>query len=149
MTAWTEAYLHLRYDPESLTPPTLNCRGLYLMIVRDRAGVALPDYGVSADALKWVRGIERERASGDWLEVEPGQERELDLVLMREIVGRGDYARPLALHCGCVVEPGRMIDISRAAGVRVTQFRDTPKKRANGTVRQSVIGIYRPQELAK
>lgn len=145
--AWTEAYLRFRYHPDSLAPPALNCRGLYLLIVQDRAGVALPDYEVSADRLAWVRGIERERQSGDWLAIEPGDERELDLVLMRDFVGRGDHVRPLALHCGCVVEPGRMIDIT-AMGVRVSQFRDTLRRKADGRVKHDVLGIYRPRVLA-
>jgi cell wall-associated NlpC family hydrolase len=143
---WTETYLALRYNADN-EAPGINCVGLYRLILREQAGVDLPVHVVTADRLSWTRGIERERQSDHWIAIEPGDERAFDLVLMRDVVGRGDFARLLALHCGCVVEPGRMIDIT-AAGVAVTQFRDTLRRRADSRVKHAVLGIYRPRRLA-
>ena len=143
---WTEHYLRLRYDPDD-EPPGLNCVGLYRLILKEQAGVWLPPHVMMSDRLAWTRAIERERQSDHWIEIPPGEERAFDLVLMRDVVGRGDFARMLALHCGCVVEPARMIDIT-AAGVAVTQFRDTSRRLANSRVKNAVLGIYRPVALA-
>jgi hypothetical protein len=155
---WSEKYISFRYA-DSFTPPALHCVGLFLTIVRDRRGIAIPHADVSAESLfPWARQFARERQSGDWIEVArmedhlrfmPGMvDRECDLVLMREIVGHGRRARGLALHCGTVVKPALMIDISADQGVKLKRYYDTPQAQAHGETKHAVLGVFRHRLVA-
>lgn len=145
---WTADYLRLIYRKGGREKPFVDCFGLYRVIVQERAGVVIPEHAASRSFLASKRALEAERAGGGWSEIEPGAERELDLVLMWGVTGRGRHARAVPLHCGCVVRPGLLIHIEDGVGVLVQQFRDTAATGAHPRVRERVLGIYRPEALA-
>lgn len=145
---WTRDYLRLAYEKGGLTRPRVGCWGLYRLIVGERRGVWLAEFaGVESD-LSIARTLKAEERAGGWRQVEDGAERELDLVLMRGMVGEGRETVLAPLHVGCVVGPGRMMHIQETDGVMIQQFRGTARALAHPNVVHRVLGVYRPEALA-
>ena len=156
---WFEPYFFFRYKEDGFEPPKLNCVGLSLYAIKDRAGIEIPREHVSASMLAFARGMDRAEKSPDWIKitssckngkiefVEGEQDRELDIVLFWELIGKGRKARPLGLHCGPVVLPGLVMDISEQ-GVFVRRYYPSPTERADGATARSVLGVYRHRFLA-
>ena len=90
-----------------------DCWGLLAMVYREQLGVALPsyrdDYQTLADADSVVSLIEGHM--GPWREVEAGQERAGDALLMT-IAGR-------PRHVGVIATPGLVLHIERGAGALI------------------------------
>lgn len=124
------------------------CFEFYRLLVKERKGVEIEEHSDADTWLATVRRLQREQRSGVWQLVLPGEERESDLVLMHGLFGRGLNARHLPIHCGYVTEPGRMLDLEDAAGVRHRFFRSTRTVRASLEVSTRVIGVYRHEALA-
>ena len=134
-------YIRLRFAIGGRERPAVDCWGLYRLIVGELRGVWLADYEGVESGLAIARTLRREE--GTWIRVATGAERPLDLVLMNGMAERG-----APQHVGCVLEPGRMIDIEETTGVMVRAFRDTERFRALPTVRHRVLGVFRPESLA-
>lgn len=154
---WTMDYLRLRYRKGGRQRPAVDCYGLYRVIVGERTGIWIEEGQDVMSATAIRRAMVRARRSAGWREIaavkdgalvfaEP--ERELDLVLMHGVVGRGRHAVAVPFHCGCVVKAGWMIDIEETNDVLIRPFRDVGNVRAHPTVRHRVLGIYRPEALA-
>jgi len=144
--SWTDGYLRLRFLMGGRARPAVDCWGLYRLIVGERAGVWLDEFGGVESYRAIARTVEAER--GGWRETAAGEERPLDAVLMRGLVGQGRQTVAVALHIGCVVEPGLMIDIDDGTGVMVRAFRSTPTRTAKVDVANRVIGIFRASAIA-
>lgn len=140
----------MQYRSGGRVPPMLDCYGLYRLIVQERAGVTVPLYE-SASGMVTPKTIIREMRTDRWQEIEVGQERELDMVLLWGIAGLTNprRARIVPMHCGCVVKPGFMLDIEDAGGVRLRVYRDIFGERAHSWVKSRVLGIFRPAALAE
>lgn len=138
----TGRYLRARFRLGGREMPFLDCWGLYRTIVGEATGVWLGEYqGVTSD-VAIARMLKREEVSGGWHPLgQDGAERPLDLVLMKGLVGAGRETATTRMHVGCVTRPGWMIDIEETNGVLVREFRRHP------TVRNRVIGVFRPEAL--
>jgi len=141
-------YLRLGFLMGGRARPAVDCYGLYRLIVGERLGVWIDEFG----GVETPYAIARTMASGGtrpgWLTVAAGDERPFDMVMMRGVVGEGRAARSAPLHVGCVIEPGRMIDIEETTGVMVRAYRDTARFSALPTVVNRVTGLFRPAVLA-
>lgn len=145
---WTEDYLRLAFLMGGRARPAVDCWGLYRLIVGERTGHWLDEYDGVDRPVGIARTMATETAGGAWLPVLPGHEQCFDMVMMRGSVGVGRAARPAPMHVGCVIEPGRMIDIEETTGVMIRAFRNTAHVAALPTVVARVTGIFRPAVLA-
>lgn len=145
---WTDDYLRLRFRAGGRVAPFVDCWGLYRLIVQARARVWLGEFSGVESPMAIARTMADETTGPNWVPVLFGEERELDMVMMRGAIGRGRAARPAPLHVGCVIAPGRMIDIEEVTGVMIRNYRDTAYSSALPTVAQRVTGIFRPIALA-
>ena len=142
-----QTYLRLKYREGGRERPLVDCWGLYRLIVGEERGIWLAEFAGQEVPLSIARTTQREVAGGDWIEIPAGEEQPCDVVLMTGLLGEGRATLSAAIHVGCVMEPGRMIDIEKAGGVRSRAFRTTPRLRALPAVANRVVGIYRPRRL--
>lgn len=108
----------------------LDCWGLLHLVYREARGIELPSY-----AEQYVTGSDREamarlirRELDAWQEIEAGQERVFDGVLMRE----GKFPR----HIGIVTSPGMVLHVSQGETSRIERYR-------TGLLANRVVGFYR------
>lgn len=143
-----EDYLRLRFAKGGRERPAVDCWGLYRLIVREGRGVWLAEFEGHDEPLRIARTAEREAAAGGWMKVQPGDERAFDAVLMTGLLGEGRSTLSAPIHIGCVVAPGKLIDIEETGEVKVRAFRTTSKLSARPEVANRVVGIFRPVALA-
>lgn len=152
----SRAYVTLSYKMGGRERPEVDCYGLYRLFVGEQFGEWLDDYSGHTSSVSITKKLVRERANGNWSEIarRDGErlvyktdERVGDLVLMRDVFGRGDRAIVVPFHCGVVVEDGIVMEILNVKGVLTRPFRDTLRHRAYATVVNRVIGVYRPAAL--
>jgi cell wall-associated NlpC family hydrolase len=144
---WTSNYLRLGFLMGGRERPAVDCWGLYRLIVGERLGTWLDEFGGVESPI----AIARTMATTDgpnWVRLQPGEDRPFDLVMMRGVVGEGRAARSAGLHVGCVIEPGKMIDIEETTGVMIRAYRNTSRFSAMPTVINRVTGLFRPAVLA-
>lgn len=140
-----ERYLRLGFAKGGRERPLVDCWGLYRLLVGEQTGIWLEDYAGTENLRLAARTARQEARHGlSWVPVPAGQERPLDAVLMTGLIA--GHAAPV--HIGCVIEPGRMIDIEETKGVMVRAFRSTSRFQASASVANRVRGIYRPVALA-
>lgn len=144
----TADYFDLRFKGAGRERPFVDCWGLYRLIVGETAGVWLAEFAGVAELRRTAGVVRDELVGGGWVPVAPGEERALDLVLMRGLVRDGSRVTAAPVHVGCVLAPGQLIDIEEVGGVRVRAFRNTARLLARPDVANRVIGIYRPEALA-
>ena len=143
----TADYFGLSFKRAGRERPFVDCWGLYRLIVGETAGMWLAEFAGVAELRRTAGVVRDELVGGGWLPVAAGDERALDLVLMRGIVCHGSRVTAAPVHVGCVVEPGKMLDIEEVGGVRVRAFRSTARVLARPDVANRVLGLYRPQVL--
>jgi hypothetical protein len=143
--SWTADYLRLRFKMGGRIRPEVDCWGLYRLIVGERKGIWLDEFGGNESRYAIARTMATEVPGSEWLPVTSGKEREFDMVMMRGLVGEGRGTVAAALHVGCVAEPGILIDIEETNGVMVRAFRGD---KARPEMRNRVLGIYRPAAVA-
>lgn len=106
-----------------------DCWGLSILVFRALAGIELPshadDYLTPSDREECAAVVRGERV--DWIEVQAGQERRLDLVLMRD------------WHVGIVERPGLMLHMPRRLTSRIEPYRYG---------RQGLVTFHRHRALA-
>lgn len=141
-------YLRLTYLAAGRTRPAVDCWGLYRLIVGETFDTWLGEFSGLEEPLAIAQATRREVAGPDWLPIAPGDERAGDAVLMTGLLGEGRATLRAPIHIGCVLEPGRLIDIEESGGVRVRAFRSTSKLRAQAEVASRVRGIFRPRALS-
>lgn len=143
-----ERYLRLGFAKGGRERPLVDCWGLYRLIVGESRGHWLGEFSGTVAPRTIARTARREAAQGEWLEIRPGQERPFDAVLMAGLIGEGAVVHSAPIHVGCVIEPGRLIDIEEGTGVMVRAYRNTSRFRASPAVANRVRGIFRPLVLA-
>lgn len=144
----TERYISLTFAAGGRERPLVDCWGLYRLIVGEATGIWLQEFEGTETLRAAARVARREQAnSAGWLPVVPGAERALDAVLLRSLVGSGARLAAAPVHIGCVVAPGRMIDIEEKGRVRVRAFRTTARASARPELANRVVGIFRPVAL--
>jgi hypothetical protein len=143
-----EAYLRLAFVNGGRARPAVDCFGLYRLVLGEQLGIWLDEFGTIDTPLAAARAIAAGTSGPGWNRVAIGTERAFDMVMMRGLVGTGRTARSLPLHVGCVLEPGRMLDIEATTGVMVREYRDTARFSALPTVLNRVLGIVRPVEIS-
>lgn len=140
---WASHYFGIPFIDRGVTRDGCDCWGLCRLVILEQTGLKLPKYpeiGCGATLAK-LRTILAAADGPDWIEIERGQERAFDLVLMRgqfEHEGR-KYSRPI--HVGIAVQPGMLMHIEQGSEVTIVGF-DHPR------IRRRITQIYRHHKLA-
>lgn len=108
---WTEAYIGVPFVPLGRDLAGWDCWGLVRHIVRQRAGIVLEPYTIAPGDLRRVAAaMDPAAIAADWSTIPQGEERELDVVVMRSIHDSGHAAE---MHVGLVVAPGRLLHVEQ------------------------------------
>lgn len=142
------SYLGLAYRPAGRERPAVDCWGLYRLILGEVFGLWLGEFSGLEAPLAIARTARHEAEAGEWLRLAPGEERAGDAVLMTGLLGSGRATLSAPIHVGCVLEPGRLIDIEATSGVLVRAYHATTRFRAAPEVANRVVGLFRPKALA-
>jgi len=139
---WAAEYVGIPFVDLGRDRAGVDCWGLALLILAERAGIELPslatDYRSEADAESVSAAIEAERTSGCWRRVEAGAEQPFDIVEMstptRLAAGGWTFA---PLHVGVVAAPGWMLHVERATAAVLVRYRE------DQAIRRRVLGFWR------
>lgn len=108
----------------------VDCWGLLFLVYRELRGIELPSYAeryvTGSDRVAMARLIAGEL--DDWQEIEAGEERTFDGVLMRE----GNFPR----HIGVVTQPGMVLHVFDGQTSRIERYR-------SGILANRIAGFYR------
>lgn len=136
---WAASYLHIPFVDRGLTHDGCDCWGLYRLIMLEQKRIELPawpDIPAGADAEKLDR-ILSEAEAPQWENVQTGQEREFDVVLMRGVIRVEDTKHMAPIHIGCVTSPNQLIQIERGSGVTIGNYKSHIK------IRRRIQAFYR------
>lgn len=143
----------LHYQDGGRERPGVDCFGYYRVLWEEVGGRHIDLFHDTNHTRAIRREIRRQLTSKAWIEIARMEgetlvfsqpERELDMVLMDGVIGRGEHTITVPFHCGAVTKAGWMTDMEIVNGVLHRPYRDTPIARAWATVRHSVLGVYRP-----
>ena len=130
MADWADEYVGLRYKAGGRNRSGLDCWGLVLLVLRERFGIDVPVYsGVTwsvATSADVARKIEQERVG--WTQIDAGQERPGDVILMR--------LRGYPIHVGIVLGDGMMLHAHDGADVTREPYQSVHW-------RHRIVGFYR------
>jgi cell wall-associated NlpC family hydrolase len=131
-----DRFVGIPYADKGRTIDGCDCWGLLRIVYRHFVIAELPSYSdqyvTAEDRVALARLIANEL--DPWEEIEPGSERSLDAVLMRE----GRFPR----HVGIVTEPGKLLHVSSDGICSVIErYRD-------GQLKNRVVGFYRYNQKA-
>lgn len=117
---WSADYIGLPWLARGAERSGVDCYGLVRLVYQERLGIALESFSdayVTAEERDEIAAlVAGARASDPWIEIEPGDEREMDVALFR--------CAGLASHIGIVVEPGLMLHVSAGHDSEVIRYRD-------------------------
>lgn len=144
-TKWAEEYLGIAFEDRGLTREGLDCWGLVRLILIEQCGIVLPEYsGIGAgETLQKFRTIRQEALRAEWTEIQPLNEKQYDVVLMRGQFSHEGTKHSRPIHIGCVVCPGTLVHIEMGSRVSVVNYRTHIK------VRSRVVSFYRHARLVQ
>lgn len=139
---WVRKYVGLPSRECGRGPSHFDCYGLAQRAYEIEKGIHLPAYSNISEEFADAAQQQIEAEKGNWLEVAPGSEREMDLVLCYKTFrqGKGYILRPL--HLGLVATPGLMLHAEGKIGACVEDYRDNP------VWQKRVAGFFRHRNLA-
>ena len=115
MTDWTADYVGLRYAPHGRTRDGVDCWGLVRLVMAEKRGLQLPDYGdgytAAEDRASVPQAIRRGLRDG-WRQLE---RPEPGALVVFAIGG-------LPMHCGIVVTPTRFMHVLRGIDVALERL---------------------------
>jgi cell wall-associated NlpC family hydrolase len=129
---WTREYVGLPKLHAGRSRDGIDCYGLVWLVYRDVLGLALP--GLAGEAMDATERAEIAAlinsgcAAAPWRPIDPGTEREFDMVVFR----RGK----LESHVGLVVAPGRMLHIVDVGQSHIGSY-------VEGPWRPRLVGFHR------
>lgn len=142
---WVNKYIGIPFVDLGRTCDGCDCWGLVRLVMKEHAQIDLPSlatsYGSETDHQKVFDEIERERSSGQWIEVLKGQEKPFDIVEMSsptQVKGKWSFQ---PLHVGILVAPWWLLHTERTVMSMLTRSSD-PK------IARRIIGFWRYYKLA-
>ena len=133
---WAEKYVSIQFRQDGRDRAGCDCWGLYRLILLERKGIELPLHPEQT-SLSQARRITEESESPLWKKLEPGQEQELDCILMRGQFMHEGRLRSRPIHIGCVLGQGLLIHTEVGAGTTIVSYAQSPM------IRNRVVGFYR------
>jgi hypothetical protein len=143
--AWVESYIGIRFADLGRDRDGCDCWGLVRLVIAERAGVELPSlatgYVSETNATGVQEQVEAQRASGVWLRVDPGAERQFDVVELVAAVRGPDGWIYAPLHVGVVVAPGWLLHVEHATDSLLARYNE------DQAIRRRVLGFWRHHRL--
>ncbi len=133
---WSRDYVGLPWQFAGRSRDGVDCWGLLWLIYRDVLGIEIASYArETLDAPE--RGqiaalMAGELVKSPWVDVQPSQEREFDMVIFKRA--------GIDSHVGIIVAPGRMLHITHDTESRVERF-------DQGRWKAKLMGIRRHMDL--
>jgi len=139
--AWTGRYIGIPFRDLGRDHLGCDCFGLVRLVLREEAGIALPEYATEYGCESNVTAVRREldaaAGSGSWERIAPGRERTFDVAEMTVVAPGPAGFRTVPTHLGVVVAPGWLLHTERTAGALLGRYREDP------SVRSRVCGFWR------
>lgn len=137
--SWAAQYLRIPFVDRGHDWKGCDCWGLVALIYAEQRNIELPLYGniPPGATLSKLREILSQAKGGAWQDVEAGQERAFDVVLMRGQFSDGERLHSRPIHIGCVFTPGRLIHIEDMPGVSIVDYRRHP------LIKNRVVSFHR------
>lgn len=141
---WVSQYFGIPFIDRGLTRDGCDCWGLVRLVILESTGVKLPEYPeISQGAsLTKLRTILAAADGPEWSEINAGNERAFDVVLMKGIVLHDGKRHQRPIHIGCVIAPGMLIHIEQGSDVTVVDYRTHPR------MKHRITGFYRHRRLS-
>ena len=128
---WSRNYVGIPYLRAGRSISGTDCYGLLWLIYRDVLNITLASYAtetIDAAERQEVADLIADRAKSPWLTLEPGFEREFDMVVFRRA--------GIESHIGVVVDPGRMLHIVDGGESHIETF-------VSGRWKTKLIAVHR------
>lgn len=142
LPSWLPEYIGLPYNEMGADREAgVNCWTLPRMIYREQTGISFESYVGGFEIEQREKLFGQARASGEWVPVQLGAERCLDLAIMEtpvEIDGRWEI-RPA--HIGIVIARGTILDIEKGKHSWAWSY-DTKRPRYR------IVELWRHKDLA-
>ena len=127
-------YIGREFDAE-----TWNCWILCQTVLKNEASILVPTFSEHVEDIKNFKKLSKafkheQEQEEVWHEIEPGKEKQFDIVLMR--------IRSLPIHVGIVIEPGWMLHVEEDTATVTENYTRIKWK-------HRVIGFYRHQLLVE
>lgn len=139
---WVRKYVGLPAQDCGRGPSHFDCYGLLRHVYDVEKGIGLPEFGSLSAEFAEAAQAQIEAEKGSWLEVAPGAEQPLDLVLCYKTFRQGKHYILRPLHIGIVTSPGVMLHAEGVIGACLEEYRENP------TWARRVAGFFRHQALA-
>lgn len=148
---WLDHYVMTPFKDGGRSFDGADCFGLYMLLLQNEAGIALPEPSVSyRRSAKAVESyVEAQMVCGDWIKIAEGNgavakplARKFDLVVLSAHVRVGLSVHKADLHVGCALGDGKMIHTEDGVGPAVLSLDDDE-------VIDRVRFVFRPKLLAE
>jgi cell wall-associated NlpC family hydrolase len=125
---WVEQYIGLEYEDRGRGPDKFDCWGLVRKILKEQYDVEVPSYTYSNSEARKEVGPLIENESKSWVEIQPGQERLGDVIVLK--------LSDLPFHIGVVVDRNEFVHALNGTSSHIAKYSREPWK---GRIR----GFYR------
>lgn len=136
--SWASDYVGLPFVDGGRDRRGVDCWGLVRLVYAERTGVTLPDFA-DIKARDW-KAVGRQIAAAldkdEWRSVIRGQEKELDVVVMRGHGSAGQGLVGLPCHVGVVAPYGALLHVEHGTDAVAPRL-------IAGTVKDRIVGVYR------
>jgi cell wall-associated NlpC family hydrolase len=141
--AWAGQYVGIPFVDLGRDRQGCDCWGLVRLILAEQAGLALPSLTTSEADLAGVgREFALAHASGDWLPIAGGAERDFDVVEMSMPTRTAEGWLFGPLHVGLVVAAGWLIHVERATAAVLVRYRE------DQAISRRILSFWRHRSLA-
>lgn len=140
---WVRKYVGLPSQDCGRGPSHFDCYGLLRHVYDVEKGIGLPAFASLSEEFADAAQAQIEQERGSWLEVEPGTEQPLDLVLCYKTFRQGKHYILRPLHIGVVSAPGVMLHAEGKIGACLEEYRENP------IWARRVAGFFRHTALAR
>jgi cell wall-associated NlpC family hydrolase len=141
MTRWLEPYMRVPFKARGRNLSGFDCWGSVALIFKDRANITLDPFADIAPGEGSRIAAAIAAAAPSWIHVALGSEKELDVVVMRDICVIDGKAATADMHVGIVVAPGQMFHVEKGIGGMLVRIDDP-------SVKDRVRHIHRHRALA-
>lgn len=126
---WVADYIGIPFADRGRDRKGCDCYGLVRLVLKDRVGVTIPEYGDPCTAELRAAAIRSGRGGRPWSPVAKGEEREFDIAALTDVYldSRGVF-QSAPLHVGIVVAPSLLLHTRRDTASRLERYDRQPLK---------------------
>ena len=138
---WVDDFIRMPYRRGGRDATGVDCWGLVALVYKRQAAIDLEPFSAveSTDGAAVEMVITREAAK--WVPVSRGDEKALDVVVMRSIFEHDGKAMTADMHIGVMTGPGFILHTEQKAGAMHVPL-------DHQTIKQRIRAVYRHRALA-